>query len=110
MGQSIKCTHCIHRNWLGSCYAILPLLYFLDPGEDYDDSDDAFRTSVENEALDYQKSEENEEDLDPVDAEEILDKYNLRRKKVVNPGGYEPPKNRFWLHDTPGAINESQVR
>ena len=25
-------------------------------------------------------------------------------------GMKEPPQNRFWLHDTPGAINEAQVK
>ena len=51
----------------------------------------------------------NEEELLPVDAEDVLDRYDLRKKKVTNAGGYEPPKNKFWLHDTPGAINEAQV-
>jgi len=58
----------------------------------------------------YERRVENEEDLLPVDQEDVLDRYDLRKKKVTNAAsGYEPPKNRFWLHDTPGAINEAQV-
>ena len=40
----------------------------------------------------------------------MLGELGLRRKKkeiVVEE--QEPPQNKYWLHDTPGAINDAQV-
>ncbi len=78
---------------------------------EYSDDGDAFHSFLENEDLDDQNDgdDDEEEELEPVDPEEAMDKYKLRKRRVVN-RGYEPPQNRFWLHDTPGSINESQVR
>ena len=46
-----------------------------------------------------------------VEAEDILDEFSFRRNKVpiVVEQENESPKDRFWLYDTPGAINEAQV-
>ena len=42
--------------------------------------------------------------------QDILDEIGLHRKPS-EPKEHEhpPPQNRFWLHDTPGAINDEQV-
>lgn len=48
------------------------------------------------------------EGLVQVEVEGVLEELGLWKKKkpvVIN----EPPQNRFWLHDTPGAINDAQV-
>lgn len=50
-------------------------------------------------------------DLSQVEVEDVLGELGLRRKKkqiVVEE--QEPPQNRYWLHDTPGAINDTQVQ
>ena len=37
-------------------------------------------------------------------------KRKKKKKKRPNIKGYEPPQNRYWLCDTPGCINDAQVR
>lgn len=50
------------------------------------------------------------EDFQPVEEEDILDKLDPHRKrKVPTVVQREAPQDRYWLHDTPGAINEAQV-
>ena len=51
-------------------------------------------------------------DLQDVEAEDILRSIGLYRdrKSSKDIEHHEmPPMNRFWLHDTPGAINDAQV-
>ena len=53
-------------------------------------------------------------DLQDTEAEDILRSIGLYRdRKSTEEEDVEhhetPPMNRFWLHDTPGAINDAQV-
>ena len=49
------------------------------------------------------------EDLSEVEVEDVLAELGLRRKKKQIVVANEAPQNKYWLHDTPGAINEAQV-
>lgn len=52
-------------------------------------------------------------DLLDTEAEDILRSiglYRNRQRSVEDTEHHEmPPMNRYWLHDTPGAINDAQV-
>ena len=51
-------------------------------------------------------------DLQDTEAEDILKSIGIYRgqKSSEDMDHHEmPPMNRFWLHDTPGAINDAQV-
>lgn len=78
-----------------------------DPGINYDG--DEFNKFSQNDNDDQERPALNTEGFQPVEVEDLLDELSLRRKKVPNVVANEPPHNRFWLHDTPGAINEAQV-
>ena len=51
-----------------------------------------------------------------LDIEEILEDIGYKKKikekegvNTISSGDNKPPQNRFWLHDTPGAVNHEQV-
>ena len=52
-------------------------------------------------------------DLQDAEAEDVLRSIGLYRDRESSEEDTEhhemPPLNRFWLHDTPGAINDAQV-
>lgn len=49
--------------------------------------------------------------LSEVELEDVLVELGMRRKKkqIVSVVEQETPQNKYWLHDTPGAINDMQV-
>ena len=51
-------------------------------------------------------------DLQDTEAEDILKSIGIYRDRQGSEDTEHheaPPMNRFWLHDTPGAINDAQV-
>lgn len=75
--------------------------------EDYDEGDDFDRSVQKYDHLEWEKELEAMGGLDQVEVEDVLEELGLRRKKKQI--AKEPPQNRYWLHDTPGAVNEAQV-
>lgn len=77
-----------------------------------DDEHDDFKRSVHRFDEDPQETElKGMDHFSEVEVEKVLDELGLRRKKKkkqIAPAE-EAPQNKFWLHDTPGAINEAQV-
>ena len=47
--------------------------------------------------------------LSQVEVEGVIEELGLRKKRKVVVPSHEPPQNKYWLHDTPGAINDAQV-
>lgn len=47
--------------------------------------------------------------LSQVEVEGVIEELGLRKKRKVIVSAQEVPQNKYWLHDTPGAINEAQV-
>lgn len=75
--------------------------------EDYDEGDDFDRSVQKYDHEEWEKELEAMGGLDQVEVEDVLEELGLRRKKKQI--AKEPPQNRYWLHDTPGAVNEAQV-
>ena len=48
-------------------------------------------------------------DLQDTEAEDILKSIGIYRDQKSSKITEMVPMNRFWLHDTPGAINDAQV-
>lgn len=48
-------------------------------------------------------------DLQDTEAEDILKSIGIYRDRKSPDVTEMAPMNRFWLHDTPGAINDAQV-
>lgn len=48
-------------------------------------------------------------DLFDTEAEDILKSIGIYRDRKSSKVTETAPLNRFWLHDTPGAINDAQV-
>lgn len=47
--------------------------------------------------------------LSEVEVENVLDELGVRRKRKIIPLDEASPQNKYWFHDTPGALNEAQV-
>ena len=47
--------------------------------------------------------------LDDTEADDILNSIGINRRRKGSKVSETAPVNRFWLHDTPGAINDAQV-
>jgi hypothetical protein len=79
---------------------------------DDDDEHDDFKRAVQRFEDDPEEPElKDMGHLSEVEVEDVLEELGVgwRRKQQVAPTE-ESPQNRCWLHDTPGAINEAQVR
>lgn len=48
-------------------------------------------------------------DLQDTEAEDIMKSIGIYRDRRSSEVTEMAPMNRFWLHDTPGAINDAQV-
>lgn len=46
--------------------------------------------------------------LEPTDVVDVLEELGIGRKKKQMQDAQ--PLNKYWLHDTPGAINDAQVQ
>lgn len=90
--------------------SILPIVSCLKGFEDVDEECDDFKRSVHRFDEDPRETElKGMDHFSEVEVEKVLDELGLRRKKKRIAPMEEAPQNRFWLHDTPGAINEAQV-
>lgn len=73
---------------------------------------DEFQESVVRHSNDYDSFEKRllaNSHLSQVEVEGVIEELGLRKTKKTIVAAHEAPQNRYWLHDTPGAINEAQV-
>lgn len=92
-----------------------PLSLSLLPSEleDYETERDEFQVAVQR----YQEDEEESAlerrltgQLGKVEVKDVLEELGLRRRRKQVMVEQECPQNKYWLHDTPGAINNCQVQ
>ena len=85
--------------------------YFREDNTEQAEEFDAADLWMEEEIGPKRRSSKDRSDgADRIEIEQVLSSIGLRDATGErDTGGYTPPAHRYWLHDTPGAINKQQL-
>ena len=74
------------------------------------DAEDLWMEEEEENDTKRKSSRDRSDGADRIEIEQVLSSIGLRDAKGDgDTKGYTPPAHRYWLHDTPGAINKQQL-